>query len=124
MGRFVVLVVILFTFMSGCSIPKEGIRPDGVVVIDLVAQKTFRVAGHLFFESDLEVALERTDYPEVQNFELRIPYSMLKANDGRNGCGNLAQVMIAAHRPWKAFAWVPNDETTLKEIFCDTVVVA
>ena len=70
---------------------------------------------------ETEASAGRSD---VKSYELRIPYALLTAKDGRDGCGDLAQVMVAAGKPWKAYAWVPGDESTLKEIYCDVIVVA
>lgn len=125
MVRLLLSAVMFVVALSGCSIPRESIRSDGVVTIDLVGPRMFRIGNHLFFESDLEVAFQiSANRSKIERFELRIPSSMLTAKDGRDGCGNLAQVMVAARKPWKAFAWDRNDESTLREIYCDVIVVA
>ena len=113
MIRLLLSAVVFVVALSGCSIPRESVRPDGVVIIDLVGPRTFRIGTRIFSESDLEVAFQiSANRSEIGRFELRIPRPMLTAKDGRDGCGNLAQVMAAARKPWKAFAWDRNDAST------------
>ena len=56
--------------LTACGIPKEGIRPGGVVVVEVIGKGTFRVGGRLFFSDDLKDALRRLSAAEASSVEV------------------------------------------------------
>jgi len=123
--KLAVLCICAMLLMA-CGIPKEGIRPGGVVVVEVIGKGTFRVGGRLFFSDDLKDALRRLGTEEASTVEVLIPSGLLKDDKGES-CAKLMQTAAGdgdSVLVWRYFSWVPHDKRTKKEVPCNVAVLA
>jgi hypothetical protein len=121
----VLLLGVALIFLASCSIPANGIRPDGTLVIYMFSPNRFRVGSSYFTESTLEVALNRLSTSSgVRNVEALIPISLLGPN--KLSCEPVGGWYLSTRERWRwqFFEWTPDDENSKKELPCDIPVVA
>jgi hypothetical protein len=120
------LYTLLVTSMllAGCVISTRAIRPDGVLVVEILKPGVFLVDKQVYYESAMWFSLSRLQRsPDFKAVEVRIPSSLLQKNDNGASCGQLAAVVASTAKEWRFYEWTPNDESTKKPILCDVAVL-
>jgi hypothetical protein len=120
--KFVTLMCALAT-ASGCSIPSEYVRADGVVVVEMLQPGLFRIGKTTYTAESLEVAMQLSRASaRFQAVDLYVPRDILRAE--WHPCQSIAVAMEKSQRPWHYFSWVPGQPETLTPTECEFVVPA